>query len=567
MRHSLKRLLTALLLALVLVFTVACGNTQTTDPADPPGPGPGPVDPEPDPDPEPEEPTVGTVIDGVSYPVDPKFATLKTRSDPYTSWNEFGAHDPSMIKADDGKYYVFSTDVSGTPYGSQIRVSEDLIHWKYAGTAFDKMTEADFKAGNGSVQPGFNWILQESQRIPAGHAYEYLKGVGTTMIWAPDIVKGADGKYWLYYSMSIFGTSISYIGLAKSDVITGPYVHTDEIIKSTIVSGSSGDTPNCIDPQIVYEQDDPSKQMYMVYGSFSRGMHIIKLDRTTGKKLPDAQQDAGQAYPAATERTGVNTWGVKLTGGGQEGPVIVYDDSTGTGYYYLMTSYADLTSTYHMRYSRSTSITGPYVDVAGNTMTNVSGGTSTDKGSKLFGSYQFLTGAPRGEPMDYYAPGHNDLFRDADGKLYAVMHCRSQSKGDNQHYLFVNQLFVTSDGWLAISPNRYAGEWEQAIPEEAFAGEYRWLMLDNGSTSTVKSQVAEFKADGSITGTLTGTWVRSGDNEITLTITAPDSIAAGRRVVKGKIVPQFLQDRRVFGLSITGHNGLGETFMANKIME
>ena len=51
-------------------------------------------------------------------------------SDP-ASWGAVNAHDPSIVRGDDGRWYVFSTDAStGDVHqcGIPVRVSEDLIH-------------------------------------------------------------------------------------------------------------------------------------------------------------------------------------------------------------------------------------------------------------------------------------------------------------------------------------------------------------------------------------------------------------------------------------------------------
>ena len=55
-------------------------------------------------------------------------------------WGAVNAHDPALVKGDDGRWYVFSTDASAGDFhrcGVQVRVSDDLIHWDYTGTAFE----------------------------------------------------------------------------------------------------------------------------------------------------------------------------------------------------------------------------------------------------------------------------------------------------------------------------------------------------------------------------------------------------------------------------------------------
>ena len=69
-------------------------------------------------------------------------------------WGAVNAHDPSIVKGDDGRWYVFSTDASAGDIhqcGLQVRVSDDLIHWTYIGTAFshyeDQCAEETAAAG------------------------------------------------------------------------------------------------------------------------------------------------------------------------------------------------------------------------------------------------------------------------------------------------------------------------------------------------------------------------------------------------------------------------------------
>jgi arabinan endo-1,5-alpha-L-arabinosidase len=39
--------------------------------------------------------------------------------------------------------------------------------------------------------------------------------------WAPDVIKMA-GKYYMYYSLSLFGSGKSYIGRVEANSVTGP---------------------------------------------------------------------------------------------------------------------------------------------------------------------------------------------------------------------------------------------------------------------------------------------------------------------------------------------------------
>jgi arabinan endo-1,5-alpha-L-arabinosidase len=91
-------------------------------------------------------------------------------------------HDPVAIQAE-GKYYIF-----GTGPGIESAVSYDKINWKKSTVPlFDPMPA---------------WFKQEVPKFN-GH------------IWAPDI-SFHNGKYYLYYSISSFGSNQSCIGVATN---------------------------------------------------------------------------------------------------------------------------------------------------------------------------------------------------------------------------------------------------------------------------------------------------------------------------------------------------------------
>ena len=129
------------------------------------------------------------------------------------AWGAVNAHDPSIVKGDDGRWYVFSTDASAGDIhrcGVQVRVSDDLIHWEYLGTAFEDYEKTC------------------AEEISAAG----LKPEAHQGLWAPEAVKV--GKQWrLYYSASTFGSTRSVIGMAVSDRITGPWTDRGIVIRIT----------------------------------------------------------------------------------------------------------------------------------------------------------------------------------------------------------------------------------------------------------------------------------------------------------------------------------------------
>ena len=49
--------------------------------------------------------------------------------------------------------------------------------------------------------------------------------------WAPAVVILND-KYYMYYSLSTFGSQVSYIGRVEADSPLGPYTNSVEILRS-----------------------------------------------------------------------------------------------------------------------------------------------------------------------------------------------------------------------------------------------------------------------------------------------------------------------------------------------
>jgi arabinan endo-1,5-alpha-L-arabinosidase len=237
-------------------------------------------------------------------------------------------HDPTMA-AENGTYYLFST---GDPAGAigngniQIRTSQTLREWTYAGTVF-------------TGKPA--WITGAIGDIPN--------------LWAPD-VSYFGGQWHLYYAGSSFGSNNSVIGLATTPTLDphSPRYHwTDD---GLVFRTSTADNFNAIDPSLV---TDASGGKWLVLGSFWSGIKLIALNVTTGKPA--------SASPA------VYSLAAKPFPDPEEGAGITYHD----GYYYLFAAVDycchGISSTYHIQAGRSTSVTGPYTDAAGTAMTSGGG--------------------------------------------------------------------------------------------------------------------------------------------------------------------------------------------------
>ena len=123
-----------------------------------------------------------------------------TYADNYTSlggwdqrnnWNLANVHDPTVMKADDGYFYMYQTDAS---YGNAHagnghfhgRRSKDLVNWEYLGATMPETPPAWIKEKLNEIRTELNLEPIEN---PA-HGY-----------WAPVVRNLGNGTYRMYYSV------------------------------------------------------------------------------------------------------------------------------------------------------------------------------------------------------------------------------------------------------------------------------------------------------------------------------------------------------------------------------
>lgn len=394
----------------------------------------------------------------------------RTTLDREADWHTNNAHDPSIIKTEDGTYYVVGTDVRvGAPPkpGIMVRKSKDLIEWDWVGYALDGIPK---EAGE--------WT-------------------GATNLWAPDVHKFGD-KYYLYYAASTFGSNRSYIGVATSSSMEGPWEDKGEVVKS-----DTSDEMNAIDPNIVIDADG---KPWMSYGSFFGGIYLIELDPATGKPLQpgDKGMRIARRDPATEE-------------GALEGPYIVYNEKFKK--YYLFVSYDSLFADYNVRVGRSDSITGPYVDMNGRSLDDADYLPQYEIGNKIMGGYRFSEGE------GWIGPGHNSVLNDG-GDYYIAHHARPE--GDkNWMYLHIRRMLWTKEGWPVVSPERYAGEKEQKVAKADVAGDWERIVFDKETDGQSEAEPLKLLANGKI-GAKDGRdeWSFDGDHTVTLTWREEDGSVA-----------------------------------------
>lgn len=404
-------------------------------------------------------------------------------------FSEVTVHDPAIIKVGD-TYYVFGSHLASAKSG-------DLMKWTQISTRVER--------GNVLI-PNVNEELAE--------VFEWAQ---TDTLWAPDVIKLEDGRFYMYYCACRGDSPRSGLGIAVSDYIEGPYKDLGIILKSGMWGLPSEDGkiydpnyhPNVVDPDVFFDSEG---RLWMVYGSYSGGIFVMELDPESGFPYPE------QGY------------GKRLTGNYHariEGPYILYNKDT--GFYYLFSSFGGLTADggYNIRVARSENPYGPFIDSMGNDMINAKGLKGTlfhdpsiePYGTKLIGNYRFLLseGEPGAMSVGYVSPGHSSAYYDKNkDKYFLFFHTRFKNRGEI-HEVRVHQLFFNVDSWPVIAPYRYSGETLGEYSKEELEGAWKIIGHGRDISADVKESVEiKLNSDGSVSGMKTGTWKIIGDNKAEL---------------------------------------------------
>ncbi|MBC2606726.1 glycoside hydrolase family 43 protein [Pelagicoccus albus] len=366
--------------------------------------------------------------------------TLTAQTPSFT--RDASVHDPSVIKVGD-RFYVYGS------HGASA-YTEDLMNWTQVAVSMTSGNPVHFTSWKTTLSELVEWTTADT-------------------LWAADVYQLDDGKYYYYYNVwTDYLSYRSYMGVAVSDTIEGPYTNVGEILKGgTNVAGfDPAYDPNTIDPTLYRDTED---NLWMVYGSYSGGIFVLEMDDTTGLQKPGQE------------------WGTKLLDGrygSMEGPFMEYNEDT--GYYYLFLSFGGLAAAdgYQMRVFRSQSPNGPFYDPSGTDMSTASSSTWTQNGLKLAGGWQFnaVDGEANQSPTGYLSPGHNSVMKDpASGKWFNFFHTRFVDRGE-AHEVRVHQLFFNEDGWPVMAPHRYAGETQGSYSVADVSGSYK--VINHGKDVT-----------------------------------------------------------------------------------
>ena len=468
--------------AFAMMLPLASCGGGGDDPTPPPTPVTPTPTPEPEPEPEPEPVTSTTPQEVLDYrgPQDPDHYNKIAGWDQRDKWNLANVHDPSVVKAADGYYYMYQTDAS---YGNAHtagghfhgRRSKDLIKWEYLG---------------GTMQSLPDWVIPKLNEIRKGMGLaEANPDVNAFGYWAPDVLKVNDNLYRMYYSIVVPGYlngdrswgERAFIGLMEN---TDPSNNNGWVDKGYVITNASDkglnfnvrpdDWANCyyrwnaIDPTAIIT---PEGEHWLIYGSWHSGFPAVKLDPATGKVAAElgnpwganADEIAAYGKRVATRKDG-DRWQ------GSEGPEVIYRD----GWYYLFMAYDALDVPYNTRVVRSRTVDGPYEDMYGSNVSKF----GADAYPIVTHPYKFMSG------YGWVGFSHCTVFDDGNGNWYYASQARLPEKVDGDDYSNANmmghvrQIVWTEEGWPLVLPERYGAVPTPKITEAELVG--AWEHIDLG---------------------------------------------------------------------------------------
>ncbi len=418
-----------------------------------------------------------------------------------SQWNLSNVHDPSVMKAADGYYYMYQTDAS---YGNAHtegghfhgRRSLDLINWEYLGGTMQSLPE---------------WVVPKLNEIRTGMGLAETNPTEDTFgYWAPCVVKVRDDLYRMYYSLVVPGYldgdnswgERAFIGLMEtsnpadnSSWEDKGYVITNASDKGLNFYVSPTDWANCyykfnaIDPSVIITNNG---EHWMIYGSWHSGIAAVKLDPATGKVAAELGQPWGSEADIAAYGKLIATRQLGNRWQGSEGPEVIYRD----GYYYLFLAYDGLDIPYNTRVARSKNIDGPYLDMNG---TNISenGG---DAMPVVTHPYRFANS------NGWVGFSHCTVFDDGDGNWFYASQARfpaGVNGNDASNALMighVRSIVWTADGWPLVLPERYGAVPQLPIDEEELIGNWEIIDLSYSYGQMKESTDMSLTADHKING-------------------------------------------------------------------
>lgn len=456
-----------------------------------------------------------------------------------SKWNLANVHDPSVMLAEDGYYYMYQTDAS---YGNaheghghfHCRRSKDLVNWEYLGAT---MEEAPAWAVEKLNEYRNEMINAEGKKLDPIKAEDISYGY-----WAPVVRKVNNGLYRMYYSLVIDNyiktgkkntaenfdhswTERSFIGLMEtSNPASNQWEDKGMVVCSasdqpnTEANGwgrrGTGDWDayfkfNAIDPTYTIT---PEGKHWLIYGSWHSGFAALEVNPSTGMPLTPL------AKPWTVEGNSIDSFGKLVATRGNstnrwqasEGPDVIYNPQTQK--YYMFMAYGQLAVAYNTRVVRADRPEGPYVDMQGNSAT-----AGKEMLPVLTAPYKFSNS------NGWVGISHCGIFDDGQGNWYYTSQGRFpvDVPGINASNAImmghVRSILWTEDGWPIVMPERYGAVPKVAIAKEELEGNWELIQMkptaqnstNDGNATQYESKVITLGADGKVTSEAWGndqTW-------------------------------------------------------------
>ncbi|MDY0153518.1 MAG: arabinan endo-1,5-alpha-L-arabinosidase [Prevotella sp.] len=442
-----------------------------------------------------------------------------TYNDDYTSiaswdnrskWNLANVHDPTVMKADDGYYYMYQTDAS---YGNAhlghghffCRRSKNLVDWEFMGATMSSLP---------------SWVKTKLNEIRAnmGLSASTVNFSDETQFgfWAPCVRRVSSNLYRMYYVITIPGTingdntwsERAFIGMMETSTpsnvsswVDKGYVITNVSDKGLNFNVKSNDWANCyfkynaIDPSYIITS---SGEHWLVYGSWHSGFAAVQLNSSTGMPLKELGNPWGTDISAYGKLINTRQMGNRWQG--SEASEVVYHD----GYYYMFMAYDELSVAYNTRVVRSKNIDGPYVGIDGTDVTN-NGGYAYPI---VTHPYKFSKG------YGWVGISHCAVFDDGNGNWFFSSQGRFPANVGGNAYSNaimmgqVRSIRWTEDGWPVVMPERYGAVPQAAITESELVGNWEHIDLSYNYAKQDVATAMTLAANHTVTsGTWTGaTW-------------------------------------------------------------
>lgn len=456
-----------------------------------------------------------------------------------SKWNLANVHDPSVMLAEDGYYYMYQTDAS---YGNahdghghfHCRRSKDLVNWEYLGAT---MEEAPAWAVEKLNEYRNEMINAEGKKLDPFKAEDISYGY-----WAPVVRKVNNGLYRMYYSLVIDNyiktgkkntaenfdnswTERAFIGLMEtSNPASNQWEDKGMVVCSasdqpnTETNGwgrrGTGDWDayfkfNAIDPTYTIT---PEGKHWLIYGSWHSGFAALEVNPSTGMPLTPL------AKPWTVEGNSIDSFGKLVATRGNstnrwqasEGPDVIYNPQTQK--YYMFMAYGQLAVAYNTRVVRADRPEGPYVDMQGNSAT-----AGKEMLPVVTAPYKFSNS------NGWVGISHCGIFDDGQGNWYYTSQGRFpvDVPGINASNAImmghVRSILWTEDGWPIVMPERYGAVPKVAIAKEELEGNWELIQMkptaknstSDGNATQYESKVITLGADGKVTSEAWGndqTW-------------------------------------------------------------